>query len=86
MLISDKNDVYIILEMKCRVLVWLMFLVSILSEQWWHNAITEITSTNMMDILGKDKLVIVKFFTPWCYYCQVMNPEYLKVHEYYKEH
>ena len=37
-----------------------------------------------MDVVGKSKVVVIDFFTPWCFYCQKLNKDYLKVHEYFK--
>ena len=38
---------------------------------------------NFYNVVGKDKYVVVKFFTKWCMYCKMMAPEYEKFYELY---
>jgi thiol-disulfide isomerase/thioredoxin len=47
--------------------------------------VVELTSDNFDKIVGKDKYVIVKFFTKWCMYCRLMAPEYEKLFELYQK-
>lgn len=45
----------------------------------------DLTTENFFDIVGKDKYVLVKFYTRWCGYCRIMHPEYDKLNEIMKE-
>ena len=45
----------------------------------------ELTNDNFDDIVGKDKYVLVKFYTKWCTYCRLLAPEYEKLYERYQE-
>lgn len=47
--------------------------------------VVELTNDNFFDTVGKDKYVVVKFYTRWCGYCRQMAPEYDKLFDYYKE-
>jgi len=53
-------------------------------KEWWEesNSLT-LTNENFDDIVGKNKYVIVEFFTTWCKYCREMFPEYEKLFNYY---
>ena len=39
----------------------------------------DITDDNYDDIVGKKKYVLVKFYTKWCRFCQLLSPEYDKL-------
>jgi thiol-disulfide isomerase/thioredoxin len=41
----------------------------------------ELNNENFLDHVGKDKYVVVKFYTRWCGYCRIMSPEYDKFQE-----
>jgi len=58
--------------------------INSLSEWWEHTNAVELTNDNFFDYVGKDKYVIVKFFTKWCHYCKKMSPQYEKLHDYYQ--
>ena len=45
--------------------------------------VVELTSGNFDEIVGKEKYVVVKFYTKWCRYCRIMAPEYEKLYEDY---
>ncbi len=47
--------------------------------------VVELTTSNFEEIVGKDKYVVVKFYTRWCGYCRLMSPEYEKLFDMYKE-
>lgn len=51
-------------------------------KEWWEGSkILELTNENFLDHVGKDKYVVVKFYTRWCGYCRIMSPEYDKLQE-----
>ena len=53
-------------------------------KEWWEDSNTlTLTNENFDDIVGKNKYVIVEFFTTWCKYCREMFPEYEKLVNYY---
>ena len=41
----------------------------------------DITDDNYDDIVGQKKYVLVKFYTKWCRFCQLLSPEYDKLVE-----
>lgn len=41
--------------------------------------VVKLTNDNFGDIVGKEKLVFVKFFAPWCGHCQAMAEDFKKV-------
>lgn len=43
----------------------------------------ELSTDSFFDVVGKDKHVIVEFYTPWCGYCRKMAAEYESLWEYY---
>ena len=47
--------------------------------------VVELTSSNFDEIVGKEKYVVVKFYTRWCGYCRLMAPEYDKLFNLYKD-
>jgi thiol-disulfide isomerase/thioredoxin len=64
------------------ILIFFMFLLkySISLKEWWEDtAALELKSDNYWDIVGKEKYVVVKFYTKWCKYCREMAPEYEKI-------
>jgi thiol-disulfide isomerase/thioredoxin len=55
-------------------------------KEWWEGgAVPDLTDQTFFDVVGKDKWVLVKFFTTWCGYCRLMAPEYDKLYETLKE-
>jgi protein disulfide-isomerase A1 len=51
-------------------------------KEWWEDSkILELNNENFLDHVGKDKYVVVKFYTRWCGYCRIMSPEYDKFQE-----
>ena len=55
------------------------------NSEWWENSkVVELTNENFSHIVGKDKYVVIKFFTKWCYYCQKLSPVYDKLFDYYQ--
>jgi thiol-disulfide isomerase/thioredoxin len=38
-----------------------------------------LSTNNWEEHVGKDKYVVVKFYTRWCHYCRLMAPEYEKL-------
>jgi thiol-disulfide isomerase/thioredoxin len=47
--------------------------------------VLELNNDNFFETVGKDKYVVVKFYTRWCGYCRQMAPEYDKLFDYYSE-
>lgn len=47
--------------------------------------VVELNSNNFFDYVGKDKYVVVKFYTKWCKFCRLMAPEFEKLHDIYQE-
>ena len=39
----------------------------------------ELTDQNFYDHVGKDKYVLIEFYTKWCKFCRVLAPEYDKL-------
>ena len=53
-------------------------------KEWWEDTkVPLLTDSNFHDIVGKEKYVVVEFFTKWCMYCKMMNQEYEKFYELY---
>lgn len=45
--------------------------------EWWENTkAIELTTKNFYDHIGKDKYVLVEFYTPWCKFCKQLSPIY----------
>ena len=67
------------------ILSFFMTLTQITSfSEWWENSkVVDLTNDNFFNTIGKDKYVIVKFFTKWCFYCRKISPIYEKVFDYY---
>ena len=52
--------------------------------EWWEDTkVPILNDTNFYDIIGKDKYVVVEFFTRACIYCKYLAPEYEKFYELY---
>ena len=49
------------------------------------NQVFELTTENWEENVGRDKYVVVKFYTRWCHYCRLMAPEYDKLFDMYKD-
>jgi thiol-disulfide isomerase/thioredoxin len=55
-------------------------------KEWWEKSdVPSLTDDTFFDVVGKDKWVLVKFFTTWCRYCKLLQPEFDKVYEALKE-
>ena len=51
-------------------------------EEWWEKTnVTILNDENFYNFVGKEKYVVVEFFTKWCYYCKLMANEYEKFNE-----
>lgn len=51
-------------------------------KEWWEETkAVQLNNHNFFDVVGKDKFVVVKFYTKWCKYCKIISPEYEKVIE-----
>ena len=51
-------------------------------EEWWEKTnVTILNSENFYNFVGKDKYVVVEFFTKWCRYCKLMAEEFEKFNE-----
>lgn len=59
--------------------------VLLVSEWWEQTNVPLLNDSNFYDIVGKDKYVVVDFFTKWCMYCKMMAPEYEKFYELYSQ-
>ena len=57
--------------------------ISSIKEWWEETKIPLLNENNFYDFIGKDKFVVVEFFTKWCVYCKMMSPEYEKFYELY---
>ena len=57
--------------------------VSPIKEWWEETKVPLLTDSNFYDTVGKDKYVVVEFFTKWCMYCKMMANEYEKFYELY---
>jgi thiol-disulfide isomerase/thioredoxin len=66
----------------CVLLVWLSCVVC---KEWWDNDVKSINADNILELIGKKKHVIVKFYTPWCYFCKKMNTDYEQLNDKYKD-
>lgn len=47
--------------------------------------VVELNNANFDEVVGKEKYVVVKFYTRWCKFCRIMSPEYEKLFDYFKE-
>jgi thiol-disulfide isomerase/thioredoxin len=66
------------------ILIFQMFNLAFSIKEWWEETKIQILDdNNFYDVVGKDKYVVVKFFTKWCMYCKMMAPEYEKFYELY---
>ena len=53
-------------------------------QEWWEQTkVPLLSDLNFYDVVGKEKYVVVEFFTKWCMYCKMMAPEYEKFYELY---
>ena len=41
----------------------------------------ELNNRNFFEIVGKEKYVIVKFYTKWCKFCRILSPAYEEFYE-----
>lgn len=71
-----SNNIYLIMNTILLLLSLALLLSPALAKEWYDNDIPNITGDNVLEILGKDKDVVVKFFTPWCYFCKKMNNDF----------
>lgn len=46
-------------------------------KEWWETTkAVELNSAKFQEIVGKNKFVVVKFYTKWCKYCKILAPIY----------
>ena len=57
--------------------------ISCIKEWWEDTKVPILNETNFYDIIGKEKYVVVEFFTKACIYCKYLAPEYEKFYELY---
>ena len=57
--------------------------ISCIKEWWEETKVPILNETNFYDIIGKEKYVVVEFFTKACIYCKYLAPEYEKFYELY---
>nr|QES95436.1 thioredoxin [Philasterides dicentrarchi] len=68
------------------LIVLSLLLQQVQTSQWWKNVkAVALTEKNFNDYVGKEKHVIIEFFTPWCRYCQMMSGEWNQLFEYYEQ-
>lgn len=69
------------------IILLIQIFIPILSiKEWWEmTKVPLLTNSNFYDFVGKDKYVVVEFFTTWCNYCKILAPEYEKFYELYKQ-
>lgn len=54
---------------------------------WWSKSKAfKVTDENYRKVIGGQKHVVVKFYTPWCTWCQRMNKDYEALYEHFKNH
>lgn len=71
-----------------RYVIVLLSLVKIAFSfsEWWENSpLLDFNSENFYDFVGKDKFVILKFYTKWCKFCKLMVPEFDKFYDHVLE-
>lgn len=62
------------------VLLLLLISFSVSFKEWWEESnVVQLDNNNFFNYVGKDKYVIVKFYTKWCKFCKILSPEYEKV-------
>lgn len=67
-------------------LIMSLLLVGRSQQSWWTTARSKsITTENYNKYLGTDKHLVLKFYAPWCYYCEMMSAEYDKLYDHYKK-
>ena len=77
----SKNNTSFIFSL---ILILQMFIyISSIKEWWEETKMPLLNEANFYDYVGKEKFVVVEFFTKWCIYCKMMNPEYEKFYELY---
>ena len=57
--------------------------ISCIKEWWEDTKVPILNETNFYDFVGKEKYVVVEFFTKACIYCKYLAPEYEKFYELY---
>eukprot|EP00829_Urostomides_striatus_P013516 TRINITY_DN3760_c0_g1_i3.p1 TRINITY_DN3760_c0_g1~~TRINITY_DN3760_c0_g1_i3.p1 ORF type:complete len:476 (-),score=149.57 TRINITY_DN3760_c0_g1_i3:18-1445(-) len=55
--------------------------ICLFSVSYAESAVLNLTDANFDDIIQNNKVVMVKFFAPWCGHCQHLAPEYEKAAE-----
>ena len=78
--------------MKELTSILLLFVLSIVLindvkaiKEWWEETkAVELTTENFKTIVGKEKYVVVKFYTKWCKYCKLLAPIYDELVEFLK--
>ena len=66
--------------LKTLILIYNIITISCIKEWWEDSSAIDLTTTNIYKYIGKDKYVIVEFFTKWCFYCKLLFPEYEKIY------
>ena len=72
-----------------KEIIFLFFIIKIffpilsITEWWEDTKVPLLNDSNFYDFVGKEKYVVVEFFTKWCIYCKLMSPEYEKFYELY---
>ncbi|CAD8119518.1 unnamed protein product [Paramecium sonneborni] len=67
------------------IIVLLLLLIDV-NADWYHSTLAfTLAANNYQQHLGKEKHVVLDFFTPWCIYCQHMAGEFNQVFEHYQE-
>lgn len=66
--------------MKIQIILLLCFLQVIFSTRTYDD-ILDLDEDNFFETVGKDKYVIVEFYTETCKYCTIIIPELEKLHD-----
>ncbi len=69
----------------------LLIILTVLSlgccNQWWLKGESfRLTGENFASTVGREKHVVVKFYTPWCMWCERMAKDWDKLFLHYKDH
>jgi thiol-disulfide isomerase/thioredoxin len=64
-------------------MLFFLLLNPVLSLEWWEaSEAKDITQDNYEEYIGRNKHVVLEFYSPFCHYCKMMHKEYeeLAVH------